>query len=657
MTPPVRSAPRPRGPLRPLSLVPFRPRSLVPLRPLSLVVALLAATTGGCADLAFVPDQVPASLILTPSDTLVVVGEAVSYRLVVLDQNGDSIRPPPLWARPQWTTSNEAAARASPDGVVAARRGADATVSVSVAGLSASARLRINPSELVLDAPVLHLTQGIQRRNGLVPLIAGRQALLRVFVTGDQISFYQPQVHAFFWQANRLVHSIVMRSASDVLPNFVEEGRLDWSHNAIIPGDVVQPGTTMVVELNRDRSVPMAAQSTIRLPAKGRMRLDVRTVPKLDLTVVPVLVASDSSKVALAWAQGIRADSEHMHLTRSALPVADLAVAVREPFTTSVDLTSAAGWGELLGDLTFLHRREGERGYYYGAVALPAGSNWTGLGYIGGFRVSVGAPNGATLAHELGHNFGLRHAPCGGASGPDLGFPYDNGSIGAWGYDFRNRQLVNPSLYKDVMGYCYPSWVSDYHFTKAMTYRLATEASSSPGRDGSAGSQHGDATTGRAKSLVLRGTVGDAGHRLEPAFLVDMAPAWPTEGGPYTLEGYGPRGEPRFSFSFAPTPLEFGGGAFFFAIPYDPVQDGALTQVALSGPDGHLVLEESGAEPVAVLTDRATGRMRAVLRGWTGESTDLTSVVASVVDGAVDGVVDVMVSDGLPAEVATPRRR
>ena len=67
----------------------------------------------------------------------------------------------------------------------------------------------------------------------------------------------------------------------------------------------------------------------------------------------------------------------------------------------------------------------------------------------------------------------LDHAPC-GVSG-DIWFPDPDGSIGAWGYDFEDGgRLVSPST-PDLMSYCDPAWVSDYHFTKALRYRLADE--------------------------------------------------------------------------------------------------------------------------------------------------------------------------------------
>ncbi len=47
-------------------------------------------------------------------------------------------------------------------------------------------------------------------------------------------------------------------------------------------------------------------------------------------------------------------------------------------------------------------------------------------------EASMGKASMPEVAHEVGHNLDLRHAPCGGAGGPDPTFPYPDGSIGMW---------------------------------------------------------------------------------------------------------------------------------------------------------------------------------------------------------------------------------
>lgn len=90
-------------------------------------------------------------------------------------------------------------------------------------------------------------------------------------------------------------------------------------------------------------------------------------------------------------------------------------------------------------------------------------------------RASFSGPHAATIAHELGHNMNLAHAPCGRAGGPDAAFPYPDGSSGAWGYDASRGSLVRPST-SDVMNYCGPpDWISDYHFSRALRFRLVDE--------------------------------------------------------------------------------------------------------------------------------------------------------------------------------------
>jgi len=181
-------------------------------------------------------------------------------------------------------------------------------------------------------------------------------------------------------------------------------------------------------------------------------------------------------------------------------------------------------------------------------------------------------------------------------------------------------------VYKDLMGYCSPDWVSDYHFVKAMNHRLAVEdAPAAPGPP--------------EKTLMLWGSASRGAVFLEPAFLIEAVADVPAEGGPYRLEGFGPAGELRFEFGFTPNPAEHGGAQFLFNAPYDPERDGALGSVVLSGPGGRFTLDPSGGPPMAIIRDRATGQVRAIRRDWEG-------------GGALPGGdLEIIVSDGLPGGV------
>lgn len=593
----------------------------------------LAAT--GCGDLALKPERVPSRLVISPADTLLRVGDTTRYEVTVLDQDGVAMTDWPSWVRPRWSSPDPDAVYLWEDGRAEAAMHADTEVRVSFAGVRAHTRLRINPDVLVLTVPYHTVTQAVQNVDLGVPLIAGREALLRVFATGDLPSYYRPRVTAHFFRNEDLAHWADVGLATEMLPTRVQEGRLDRSFNVAIPAGTVKPGVEMVIEVDPEGVVPHGPGSQLRIPAEGRIALDVRRMPRLDLAVVPVVVASDTARdeSVYDWTDGLTGDSERVRLTRSLLPIGDLVIDVREGIVTTADLSTAVGWGQLLAELILVRVREGARGYYYGAVVPPAGSRWRGLGMIG-FPVAVGAANAETLAHELGHNLSLRHAPCGGAGDADDDYPYDGGTIGVWGYDVHARRLVHPYLYKDLMGYCAPNWVSDHHFVKAMNFREERE----PGLVGSGpGGRAAVAATGPSDStLLLWGRAGDGEVLLDPAFMTDLPATLPDFPGPYRLDGLGPGGQLRFSLSFAPRPTEFGGGSFLFAVPFNARRDGALDRVVLSGPGGSFTLERSGAPPVAIVTDRRTGRLRGVLRNWSGDH-DL-----------LDGDTEVTISEGLP---------
>ena len=128
-----------------------------------------------------------------------------------------------------------------------------------------------NPDEVGLSLPVVYLTQAIQRPAGDVPLIAGRDALLRVFLTSDApFSFYEPEVVATFTRAGQEVHRVTMKREGDLLAVAVDESDLRNSFNAVIPAEHIQPDVELVVEADPGRVVPRAAGSEVRFPGLGR---------------------------------------------------------------------------------------------------------------------------------------------------------------------------------------------------------------------------------------------------------------------------------------------------------------------------------------------------------------------------------------------------
>jgi len=56
----------------------------------------------------------------------------------------------------------------------------------------------------------------------------------------------------------------------------------------------------------------------------------------------------------------------------------------------------------------------------------------------------------------------------------DLPVIYPSGTIGAWGYNRTEGELVSPHR-ADLMSYCGGQWISDYHFSNAVRHRTYTE--------------------------------------------------------------------------------------------------------------------------------------------------------------------------------------
>ncbi len=473
-----------------------------------------------------------------------------------------------------------------------------------------------NPGAVHLSLPMVYLTQAIQRPGGDVPLLSGREALLRAFLVSDHVhAFFEPEVVATLTRGGEEVHRVVMQSADDRLTTAADEGVLRTSYNAVIPAEHVVPGTELVVVADPAETVPRAEGSRTRFPEVGSKPLDVIDVPPFELTVVPVLYAGNPDESILPWVDSIGdigAESPQVGLFRYSFPLGEFSAKSRDSYVTSLDLTDEDNTWPLILELEAVYHAEQATGYWY-AVADSDEGYVRGIARLNGW-VSFGKPWDTELAHEVGHNLDLRHAPCGGALGTEPDFPYPNGSIGVWGFDFRDGTLVSPDSRRDIMGYCYnKGWLSDYYYEKVIRVREAKEGAGA--RALLAGVEP------QSQMLVLWGGVLGDELRLEPVHSMYATARLPDQTGPYRIEGVSRGGGTEFSLSFTPGMDVYGNKYFFFAIPIEADWEDSLERIVLTGPEGEVTIDDTDPRSISVFTDPFTGRIRSILRDWDGPMT------------------------------------
>ena len=366
-----------------------------------------------------------------------------------------------------WFVTDTMKAQVDHEGLVTAREdGFAVLVAMWGGGLGAAA--------VVVDTPPpveVTFRSGLimQQVRGAHPFVAGRPVLARRIMTADRENDWEPTgiVELLTWPGPRR-DTLPMNSPTGGIP--VELAWDDWKHldssfHAVIPGDsVTAEGLHVGVDWNIDDDNGSSGYGA-----------DVVEVPDFHLVIVPVIWDSIPDYQIVEDTDGITADSFKIVEVQQMLPVRPgYQVTVLDPFTTKQDLTNRRGWGGLLQEIDSIRRTDGRRAYYYGAVSLPRNTAVGGMAWLNR-PVSVGAL--WALTHELGHNMGLLHAPCGGPSSIDPEYPYENGLIGQGGFDFFwNETLKDPTEFYDVMSYCRPWWISDFFFNKALTHRLERES-------------------------------------------------------------------------------------------------------------------------------------------------------------------------------------
>ena len=534
-------------------------------------------------------------------------------------------------------------------------------VTVSVIYASSS-----GPLNLTVDG--VTITQVVQTYAGTVPLVAGRDGYIRVFGRANQNNDVTTQVRVRFYVGETLVNTMMLSKGSSV-PIVPDQASLGSSWNGIVLGQFIQPGLRIIADIDPSNAVVEASEDDNAFPASGTpAALDVREVAPLSVTFVPVQQRYDKAlvgNVTEANKDQFLADARRM------LPLRDIDVQIHEQYTTadSIQLTSNDGnqqWLRVLSEMNALRIAESSQRHYYGIVKVSYNSGVAGYGFVPG-RAAVGwdhlpSARGVT-AHELTHNFGRFHAPCGGVGGPDPNYPYAGGTIGVFGYDLTNNALKLPASF-DLMGYCSNPWISDYTYVGAMAWRA-----NNPGATVAGAALGIDQEASPRPALLVWGRVERGKLVLEPAFSLVARPSVPREGGPLRIEGVARNGRTLFSYNFAgdqPADVDDATARHFaFAIPMDEATQAELATIRLSGGSASPASLQASLAPDGIAasvnaiaaTSRGGG---AVTVRWGGQATRMALVRdrrtgqvlsfargGSVVLRARSGDLEVILSDGV----------
>lgn len=308
------------------------------------------------------------------------------------------------------------------------------------------------------------------------PVVANRDALVRVFYDIDGYNG-QPVT------ARLTIGDEVVQMQTS-LGNGSSENNLQSTVNFDVSAEMIQPGAGYRVDLLQAPEQASGTNAAATFPqGDGLQSLGATSGGALRITLVPVQYNGDGS--------GRMPDTSAAQLQRYAdmfyamYPITEVDISVRNPYPWNSTLSSnGGGWETLLNAIADLRNSDGAgfQQYYYG-IFEPAnsfnqycnGGCVLGLGFLGGpsdawahAAIGIGFTGDRsveTAVHELGHNHGRQHAPCGGASGVDGNYPYGGAVIGTQGYNLLSGTLY-PSTHFDMMSYCGPAWISDYTYTE-----------------------------------------------------------------------------------------------------------------------------------------------------------------------------------------------
>ena len=520
------------------------------------------------------------SIKIVPGDTILLAGSELQLDIEARGVYGEDLGSP-AWVQPLWSwisSGSEQGIAMTSSGYVRALSYGEATITVMVDDLTAMTTLRVNPP-IDMRARAVYINQANQNPKDPIPLVADREGLFRLLVVVDEDHYYEGVPEARVTFSTGL--DTVLTQAHPLIRDTYAERSLDYSYNLLIPREHVQPGLSAVITYD-------PADEFDGLGGEERVSFEVLEGPVYRQMVVPFISRPHRRPQITEWARNFTYESNEARELRTFLPISEsrTEIIIHETVETNANLNSREGWHQWIQEVSMMRVAEGNPNhYYYGVQHLPYTRGLVGMGYVGNLPVSVGANAGDVMAHEVTHNMGIGHAPC-GVGDPDRRYPYPAGKIGHFGIDLSKMTLIDADT-PEQMSYCggrNEQWVSDYYLGRAFAFRGRT------GRDVDEG-----------PVLILWGDLTT--QTFQPGFLTTAQPTPADPSGQYLAEGFGPDGERVFAhrFSSAVTAHDVGEH-FIIAVPVSPTQ--AIESVTVSGNGITMTLTDGSVEPLQIEFNR-----------------------------------------------------
>ena len=286
----------------------------------------------------------------------------------------------------------------------------------------------------------------MQNYHGRVPMVAGRDGFLRVFVKASRPNHWMPPVRVRWYVENTLVRTDTIAAPGASVPMTIDEGTLNSSWNLFVPGALFQPGLRIVADVDPSNVIAESneANNSFSTDSVGEFSKctdpagtrDAGADPHLRWArghVMPLM----SSRIWRSCRRSTRCRVTWYRCTRPSASYRLRSARRREPFVArcAFGVVDRAVGGECGRRRELLWRgRSAVRGRDHRARIrrLSGGDRQRSRHARANARARTRAQLGA-------HAFAVRKS---GDSDPQ--YPYPSGNIGVYGYDVATIRCTRP---------------------------------------------------------------------------------------------------------------------------------------------------------------------------------------------------------------------